>query len=59
MIGLILTLVIIGVILYFLEQLPLDPTIRMVIRVVIILCVVIWLLQFLGVADMPLPHWRR
>jgi hypothetical protein len=48
MIGLILTLVIVGVILYFLEQLPMDP-----------ICVLLWLIQFLGVANLPLPRWRR
>jgi len=59
MIALILLLVIVGVCLYFLEQLPMDPTIKTVIRVVVIICVVLYLLQAFGVMDLPVPKLRR
>lgn len=58
MIALILLLVIVGVCLYFLDQLPMDPTIKTVIRVVVILCVVVYLLRVFGVMDLPVPKLR-
>ncbi len=58
MIALILLLVIVGVCLYFLEQLPMDPTMKTVIRVVVILCVVVYLLRVFGVMDLPVPKLR-
>lgn len=58
MISLILTLAVIGVILYLIERLPMDPTIIMVIRIIVVICVILWLVQVFGL-DVPLPHWRR
>lgn len=58
MIGLILTLAVIGVLLYLIERLPMDPAIIMAIRIIVIICVVLWLVQMFGV-DIPLPHWRH
>ena len=58
MLALILLLVIVGVCLYFLDQLPMDPTIKTVIRVVVILCVVVYLLRVFGVMDLPVPKLR-
>lgn len=54
LIGLVLTLVIIGVILYLLQQIPMDATIATVIRVVIILAAVLYLLRLLGLYGGPL-----
>ena len=48
MISIILTLVIVGVVLYLLTLIPMDPTIATVIRVVVILFAVIWVVQSLG-----------
>lgn len=59
MIGLILGLVVLGVILYFIEQLPMDATIKLLIRVVIIICVIYFLLTAFGVVDLPLPRVRH
>lgn len=58
LISLILILVVVGVLLYLVESvLPIDPSIKVVIRVVVILAVVLWLLQvFIG--DVPLPRFR-
>ncbi len=47
MITLIVGLVIVGLILWVLEQIPMDATIARIIRVVIIVVACIWLLQFL------------
>ena len=58
MLALILLLVIVGVCLYFLDQLPMDPTIKTVIRVVVILCVVVYLLRVFGISDMSVPKLR-
>ena len=49
LISLIVTLVIIGVVLYLLQLIPMDGTIKQIIHVVIILCVILWLLQAFGV----------
>jgi hypothetical protein len=50
LIQLIVVLIVIGVLLYIVESLlPLDPTIKMVIRVLILLCVVLWLLSLVGI----------
>jgi len=59
MIGLIIVLVIIGVCLYLIENfVPMDPTIKTVIRVVVVLCVVLYLLSAFGIVDVPLPRAR-
>ena len=50
MISLVVTLIIVGLLLYLVEALlPISPDIKRVIHVVIIICVVLWLLRvFLG-----------
>jgi type IV secretory pathway TrbL component len=62
MIELVLTLVVIGVVLWAIEQLPMDATIRKAIRVVVIVCVVFYLLRVFGVigggVDIPVPRLR-
>ena len=58
MIALILTLVIIGVVLYFLESLPMDATIKLLIKVVIVICVILFLLSVFGIVDIPVPRIR-
>lgn len=47
LISIVITLIIIGLLLWLVQQLPLDATIMMIIRVVIIIFAIIWLLQFL------------
>lgn len=58
MIALIIALAFVGVILYFIAQIPMDPIILTVIRVVIILCVVYYLMRLFGVVDLPIPSAR-
>ena len=59
---LVVTLIVVGVILWAIEQFPaIDPTLKNVIRVLIIVFVVIWLLYAL-VGYVPItgpPYFRR
>jgi hypothetical protein len=47
-ISIIVTLVVIGLVLYLIDLIPMDRTIKQIIRLIIIICVVIWLLQAFG-----------
>lgn len=60
MIALILTLAIIGLVLYLIETyIPMDPVIKQLIRIIVIVCLVLWLLQLFGlVGDVPVPRVR-
>jgi hypothetical protein len=48
LISIIVTLVVIGLVLYLIDLIPMDGTIKQIIRVIIIIAVVIWLLQVFG-----------
>jgi uncharacterized protein YqhQ len=59
LIGLLVLLVVIGVALYLVGLIPMDATIRRVIQVVVLLAVVLWLLEALGVLgalNVPIGH---
>jgi hypothetical protein len=59
MIELVVWLVIVGVCLYLVETgIPLSPPIKTVIRVVVVLCLVLFLLRTFGIADIPVPRLR-
>jgi hypothetical protein len=59
MIGVILALVLVGVILYLIETyVPMDPAIKIVIRIVIVICLIYWLIGVFGIADVPIPRAR-
>jgi len=50
LIGLILTLVIVGVVLWLINNyVPMDPKIKTIVNVVVVIVVVIWLLQAFGI----------
>lgn len=49
LIGLITTLVIIGLILYLVSLLPIDDTIKKIIHVIVIVVIILYLLQSVGV----------
>jgi hypothetical protein len=55
LIGVLLILIVVGVVLYLVETtLPIDASIKTIIRVVVILVVLLWLVQvFLGPVAMP------
>jgi hypothetical protein len=48
MISILVTLLILGVVLYCLQLVPMDGTVRRIIQAVVILFAVLWLLQVLG-----------
>ena len=59
MIALILMLALVGLVLYLIETyIPMDPVIKTVIRIVIVVCVILYLVQVFGIADLPLPRAR-
>jgi hypothetical protein len=50
LISLIIVLIVIGLLLYLVESvLPIDPQIKLVIRVVVVIAVILWLLSLVGV----------
>jgi hypothetical protein len=50
MIGLIISLVILGVVLWAVETLvPMDPTIKRVIQVLVVVCVLLYVLRFFAI----------
>jgi len=56
LISVVIALIIVGVCLWLLELLPIDTTIKTIIRGIIILVVVLWLLGLLlGIAPLRLP----
>jgi hypothetical protein len=57
MIGLLLTLIVVGVALYLIETyVPMAAPIKTVIRVVVVLVLVLYLLRAFGVSDVPVPR---
>jgi hypothetical protein len=48
LIDLIVVLIVVGVLLYLVQLIPMDATIKRIIVIVVILFVVLWLLQALG-----------
>jgi hypothetical protein len=65
LIQLVVVLIVLGLLLYIVESLlPIDPTIKMVIRVIILLAVILWLLSLVGmipgrinVSRLPGSRW--
>jgi len=59
MIELLLILAIAGVCLYLVEAyVPMDPAIKTVIRVVVVLCLILFLLRAFGISDLATPRLR-
>ena len=63
MLSLIITLIVIGVLLWLVTTyIPMDATIKRIIVVVVIICVVIWLMTAFGILgrvhDVPVPQLR-
>ena len=56
LIQLIVMLVVVGLLLWVVSQIPMDPTIARIIRVIVIVVVCIWLLYFL-VGYLPAGSW--
>lgn len=59
MIGLILTLALVGLIVYLIITfIPMPQTFKTVIFVIVAVCVILWLMGVFGIADIPVPHLR-
>lgn len=59
MLVLILTIALVGLLLYLVETyIPMAPPITVVLRVVVVIALVLWLLRVFGVADLPVPRLR-
>lgn len=61
LIGLVLTLIVVGVLLFLMEKyVPMDATIKRIIHIVVIIAVVLWLLAAFGVlgeiSRVPVPR---
>lgn len=48
LISIIVALVVVGLVLYLIGMIPMDGTIKQIIRVVVIIAVIVWLLQSFG-----------
>ena len=48
-ISIIISLVVVGLVLYLVDIIPMDRTIKQIIRVIVIIAVIVWLLQAFGV----------
>jgi len=58
-IELLIGLVIVGVVLYLVETyIPMDPAIKVVIRVVVVLLLILVLLRAFGLTDLSVPRVR-
>ncbi len=49
LISIIVALVVVGLVLYLIDIIPMDGTIKQIIRLIVIIAVIIWLLQVFGV----------
>ena len=62
LLGLIITLVIVGVILWLINSyIPMQPPIKMILNVVVVIVILVWLLQLFGLVgslNHPLPTAR-
>lgn len=59
MFNLIIILVVVGVLLYLVNEITMDAKIKRIINAVVILCVVLWLLEAFGIlqlANIPVPQ---
>jgi len=48
LISIIVSLVVVGLVLYLVELIPMDRAIKQIIRIIVIIAVVVWLLQAFG-----------
>jgi uncharacterized membrane protein YuzA (DUF378 family) len=62
MLGVVFTLVVIGVLLYLMENfVPMNATIKRLIYIVVAICVVFWLISVFGLLsyDVPIPRLHK
>lgn len=60
MIGIILTLALVGVIVWAVVTfIPMPTPIKTLIIAVVVILLVLWLVQIFGFTDIPVPHFHR
>jgi hypothetical protein len=58
LISLLIWLIILGLVLYLINTLPIDATLKRIIHIVVVVIVVLWLLQMLGIGDIRIGSPR-
>ena len=60
MLSLVATLIVVGLLLWAVNAIiPMDPTIRKIVNVLVIVCICFWVLSGFGLlGSMRLPRWR-
>lgn len=60
LISVIVALIVVGLVLYLINMIPMDGTIKQIIRIVVIIAVIVWLLQTFGLlGSIGHPHSMR
>jgi hypothetical protein len=56
---LILTLALLGVLLYLIETyIPMSPPFKLIIRIIVVIALIVYLANLFGVVDIPVPRVR-
>jgi len=59
LVSLLVTLILIGVLLYLIQLIPMDATIKQIIYVLVVVVVILWVIQQLGLLNAgPMIGWR-
>jgi hypothetical protein len=59
MVEIIVALILVGVALYIISLIPMDNTVKQIIRVLVIVCVCLWVLDYMGWYSISALHMRR
>jgi hypothetical protein len=60
LISIIVSLVVIGLLLYLIDLIPMDGAIKQIIRIIVIIAVIVWLLQSFGLlGSLGIGHTAR
>jgi len=60
MLGLILTLALVGLIVYLIvTYIPMPQPFKTIILVIVAVCLILYLMGVFGIADIPVPHLRN
>ena len=55
----IVALILVGVLLYIIQLIPMDDTIRKIVRVLIIVAVCFWVIDYIGWYEIPFFHFHH
>lgn len=60
MLGLILTLALVGLIVWLIiTYIPMPQPFKTIILIIVAICLILWLMNVFGIGDIPVPHLRR